>query len=340
MAGTWWSWSDWQSASGRRWQDWWADNGWGWASSWGEANAQQEQQQTAVAAPDRAGAGERADAETQDEEAAGRRTMQALDLCVAAAAPVSDDDAEAGQASSTGPWAAVAAPAASSWARARYAKDLIRPHGRDERNSDGRDTVLPPQVQPHPFDEARVCINCGVFELFQDRTDECCWVTAGTRCVFIDYDMDDGGNGGGEGDDRHPPSRKRTIQELNEQDVLDDDENDEADGEVTYRIDTLHTLTELAVWELYPCICEKPGEPFVEVPGERRPRCRECLKPVDLPVARGVEGRVAVAEEAIEVEASAGVADGSDDDDKMNGTDQGPDGDPVSVDDVVDGLRL
>jgi hypothetical protein len=24
----------------------------------------------------------------------------------------------------------------------------------------------------------------------------------------------------------------------------------------------------------------------------------------------------------------------------MNGTDQGPDGDPVSVDDVVDGLRL
>jgi hypothetical protein len=47
-----------------------------------------------------------------------------------------------------------------------------------------------------------------------------------------------------------------------------------------------------------------------------------------------------VAEEAIEVEASAGVADGSDDDDKMNGTDQGPDGDPVSVDDVVDGLRL
>ena len=73
MAGTWWSWSDWQSASGRRWQDWWADNGWGWASSWGEANAQQEQQQTAVAAPDRAGAGERADAETQDEEAAGSR---------------------------------------------------------------------------------------------------------------------------------------------------------------------------------------------------------------------------------------------------------------------------
>ncbi len=66
--------------------------------------------------------------------------------------------------------------------------------------------------------------------------------------------MDDGGNGGGEGDDRHPPSRKRTIQELNEQDVLDDDENDEADGEVTYRIDTLHTLTGLAVWELYPCI--------------------------------------------------------------------------------------
>jgi len=233
---------------------------------------------------DRAGAGERADAETQDEEAAGRRTMQALDLCVAAAAPVSDDDAEAGQ--------------------------------------------------------TRVCINCGVYEPFQDRTEECCWVTAGTRCVFIDYDMDDGGNGGGEGDDRHPPSRKRTIQELNEQDVLDDDENDEADGEVTYRIDTLHTLTELAVWELYPCICEKPGEPFVEVPGERRPRCRECLKPVDLPVARGVEGRVAVAEEAIEVEASAGVADGSDDDDEMNGTDQGPDGDPVSVDDVVDGLRL
>ena len=344
MAGTWWSWSDWQSASGRRWQDWWADNGWGWASSWGEANAQQEQQQTAVAAPDRAGAGERADAETQDEEAAGRRTMpataaeldppgaEALDLCVAAAAPVGNDDAEAGQASSTGPWAAVAAPAASSWARARYAKDLIRPHGRD--------TVLPPQVQPHPFDETRVCINCGVYEPFQDRTEECCWVTAGTRCVFIDYDMDDGGNGGGEGDDRHPPSRKRTIQELNAQDVLDGDKNDEADGEVTHRIDTLHTLTELAGWELYPCICEKPGEPFVEVPGERRPRCRECLKPVDLPVARGVEGRVAVAEEAIEVEASAGVADGSDDDDKMNGTDQGPDGDPVSVDDVVDGLRL
>ena len=128
MAGTWWSWSDWQSASGRRWQDWWADNGWGWASSWGEANAQQEQQQTAVAAPDRAGAGERADAETQDEEAAGRRTMpataaeldppgaEALDLCVAGAAPVGNDDAEAGQASSTAPWAAVAARAASSCA--------------------------------------------------------------------------------------------------------------------------------------------------------------------------------------------------------------------------------
>ena len=128
MAGTWWSWSDWQSASGRRWQDWRADNGWGWASSWGEANAQQEQQQTAVAAPDRAGAGERADAETQDEEAAGRRTMpataaeldppgaEALDLCVAAAAPVGNDDAEAGQASSTAPWAAVAARAASSCA--------------------------------------------------------------------------------------------------------------------------------------------------------------------------------------------------------------------------------
>ena len=90
--------------------------------------SQQEQQQTAVAAPDRAGAGERADAETQDEEAAGRRTMPAtaaeldppgaaaLDLCVAAAAPVGNDDAKAGPASSNAPGAAVAARAASSCA--------------------------------------------------------------------------------------------------------------------------------------------------------------------------------------------------------------------------------
>ncbi len=131
MARTWWSSSDWPSASGRGWQDGQDDSGWGrgwWASPWGEGNAQQAKQQTAVAAPDRAGAGERADAETQDEEAAGRRTMpataaeldppgaEALDLCVAAAAPVGNDDAKAGPASSNAPGAAVAARAASSCA--------------------------------------------------------------------------------------------------------------------------------------------------------------------------------------------------------------------------------
>ncbi len=78
-----------------------------------------------------------------------------------------------------------------------------------------------------------------------------------------------------------------------------DDENDEADGEVTF--------TEVAPWELHPCICQKPGEPFREVPGERRPRCRECLKPVNLRADRGVESQVAVA--GSQWEASAGVAD-------------------------------
>ncbi len=76
MARTWWSSSNWRSASGRGWQDWEDDNGWGcgwWARLWDEGIAQQAKQQTAVAAPDRAGASERADAETRDEEAAGSR---------------------------------------------------------------------------------------------------------------------------------------------------------------------------------------------------------------------------------------------------------------------------
>ena len=33
-------------------------------------------------------------------------------------------------------------------------------------------------------------------------------------------------------------------------------------------------------WELERCFCNPSEEPFVRVPKMRRPRCRECLKPV------------------------------------------------------------
>ena len=33
-------------------------------------------------------------------------------------------------------------------------------------------------------------------------------------------------------------------------------------------------------WELAPCKCEVKGR-FIQVPGEERPRCFECLEPVD-----------------------------------------------------------
>ena len=32
--------------------------------------------------------------------------------------------------------------------------------------------------------QARICIKCGVMEAFEDCTEECCWATDGTKCVF------------------------------------------------------------------------------------------------------------------------------------------------------------
>ena len=35
----------------------------------------------------------------------------------------------------------------------------------------------------------RICINCGVYELFQDMTEECCGRNTFTKCVFLDADI-------------------------------------------------------------------------------------------------------------------------------------------------------
>ena len=37
----------------------------------------------------------------------------------------------------------------------------------------------------------RVCARCGVFEPFQDRTEECCWRIDGSECIFHDPDHEE-----------------------------------------------------------------------------------------------------------------------------------------------------
>ena len=38
---------------------------------------------------------------------------------------------------------------------------------------------------PNPSVDWRSCINCGCFEPFQRRTEECCWNEFKKECVFI-----------------------------------------------------------------------------------------------------------------------------------------------------------
>lgn len=33
----------------------------------------------------------------------------------------------------------------------------------------------------------RVCLKCGVFEVFQDMTDECCMTQTGKKCIFGEF---------------------------------------------------------------------------------------------------------------------------------------------------------
>ena len=33
----------------------------------------------------------------------------------------------------------------------------------------------------------RVCLNCGVYERFQDMTDECCMTQTGKKCIFKEF---------------------------------------------------------------------------------------------------------------------------------------------------------
>ncbi len=109
-----------------------------------------------------------------------------------------------------------------------------------------------------------------------------------------------------------------------------------ADGQVPYRI---HTLTGLAHWELSPCACRKPIEPFLKVPGERRPRCHEFLKPVDLPEARDAPRNATVPDEDLEAASSADSTDVIVSDDEMVGTDQGQDESPASTQSVQRGAH-
>ena len=38
-----------------------------------------------------------------------------------------------------------------------------------------------------PENGMRVCLKCGVFEVFQDMTDECCMTQTGKKCIFGEF---------------------------------------------------------------------------------------------------------------------------------------------------------
>ncbi len=76
------------------------------------------------------------------------------------------------------------------------------------------------------------------------------------------------------------------------------------------------------LWELSPCGCQPPVEPVLRMPCERRPRCRECLKPVDLPEAQDAPSHESVPDEDLEAPFSADGTAVMVSDDEMDGTDQ------------------
>ena len=75
------------------------------------------------------------------------------------------------------------------------------------------------------------------------------------------------------------------------------------------------------LWELHPCGCQPPVEPLLRMPCERRPRCRECLKPVDLPEAQDAPSLESVPEEDLEAPFSADDNAAMVSDDEMDGAD-------------------